>query len=219
MPSRISAASRTCSPSLRTKLFCTAGMVVHHESRAETRVRARARSGAVAYTVAVIFAETTVYNRFPLRPPLATATAHRPACAVDDRTEVGSRRQRQAAVEARRPRGGQGFRGGRRGGRHEVDVCNRISIGRTTGAGDSLYNVGGNDALHFLPAILRHLYLIRPVSGRLCPSTVPLASIWPASGRLPELQPVPAVPAGGPGPGRPGTAGPDYKASPPGAPR
>ena len=112
-----------------------------------------------------------------------------------------------------------GFQRRASGGRHEVDVRNRISIGRTTGAGDSLYNAGGNDALHFLPAILRHLYLIRPVSGRLCPSTVPLASIWPASRSPAELQPVPAVPAGGPGPGRPGTAGPGYKASPPGAPR
>ena len=97
MPSRISAASGTCSPSLRTKLFCTSGGRTPR-SRAETRLRARAQSGRVAYGSGTYSPRRTVYNRLCDR--LATATAHRPACRRRLTTQVSSRRQRQAAVES-----------------------------------------------------------------------------------------------------------------------
>src|SRR3989344_5288718 len=89
------------------------GMVVHRGLAQKCGYELAPGRGGLR-TIAVILAETTVYNRLCDR--LAAATAHRPTRAVDDRTEVGSRRRSEAAVEAAR-RGFGGGRYGRFGGR------------------------------------------------------------------------------------------------------
>ena len=100
------------------------GMVVHR-GLAQKRGYELAPGRGGLRTVAVILAETAIDDG--LGHCFAATAAHRPARAVDDRTEVGSRRQRQAAVEAARRcfSGGRCGRFGGRGGhaRHSSARC------------------------------------------------------------------------------------------------